>query len=205
MQMSNGFALEFGTPVWCRRVRGSTPLCDVARWLPPGFCPGHFPNRKARILLQCFGFGESCEAAVGVGISARRPLPAILIELQSSGLVSPAGRARRFPGGVAFGSEGGVLWAAEVATRGRFGSASTQPRMRRIESTRSGRHRLSKKTPPHATITHPRPLRGAILTRRFPSEPCTATAANAANRKHPSRDPLALLQTTLNPAPPAAA
>ena len=57
------------------------------------------------------------------------------------------------PGEVAFGSEIGVFLAAEVSTRGRFGSAPTQPRMRRIESTRSETHRFSKKTPPHATIT----------------------------------------------------
>ena len=49
------------TATCCRRIRGLTPLCDVARWIAPGFCPGHILNRKARFPMQRCGLWESCE------------------------------------------------------------------------------------------------------------------------------------------------
>ena len=140
------------------------PYVTFSDGSPRAFARGIIPNRKARFALQRCGLGESCEAAVDVGYPRHAPLQAILIELRSCGSGSPAGRALRCPGKVAFGSKGSVLLSTEVATRGRMGSAPTQPRMRRIESTRSETHNLSKTTPPHATSNRCRRIDGNIAS-----------------------------------------
>ena len=88
---------------------------------PDGSPRVHFQIEKHVSPCSIVGLGESCEAAVGVGRQGTRLVQAILIELRSSDLVSPAGRARRFPGGVAFGSEGGVLWAGGGGNPGSYG------------------------------------------------------------------------------------
>ena len=121
-------------------------------------CPGLLPGALFQIdkhVSPCsvVGQGRAANAAVDVGYPARRHLRAILIELRSCGSGSPAGKRRRYPGRVEFGSEGGVFLSAEVATRGRMGSAPTQPRTRRIGTSRSQTHCFPKTTPPYATST----------------------------------------------------
>ena len=51
------------TDTCCRRIRGSTPLRDVSRRLPPGFRPGHYSKQKSPFPLQHCVLGESCECS----------------------------------------------------------------------------------------------------------------------------------------------
>ncbi|MDE2962332.1 MAG: hypothetical protein OXU26_00315, partial [Acidobacteriota bacterium] len=56
-----------------------------------------------------FGLKESYEAAVDVGRPRKRCLQAIIIEQRSCGSGSPAGKAKRNPREVPFGSNGSLF------------------------------------------------------------------------------------------------
>ena len=104
-------------------------------------------------LTQCRVFSVSRVCGGCREYRTGRSLPAFPIEQRSCGLVSPAGKRRRSPGKVEFGSGGGVLLAAKAEAWGRIDPALPQPRRRRIKSC------VPERTASQKPITPP--LRGS--------------------------------------------